>query len=105
MSRYIDSDENREDFMNTVYNELSSDPDWNRANRIIKAFDDMPTADVVPVVSAHWIGEEIACSHCGRNLDELKDADSYFSSDLMYDNDFVHFCPFCGAKMDDRSNT
>lgn len=61
-----------------------------------------PTADVEPVVHAHWTGEEIACSHCGRNLDELKDADSYFSSELMYDNDFVHFCPFCGTKMDER---
>lgn len=41
--RLIDADEYRNEFMNAVYDELNDDSDWNRANRIIDAFDDAPT--------------------------------------------------------------
>jgi len=44
--RLGDLDANRDDFMNTVYGECSSDGDNYRANRIIDAYDDLPT--VVP---------------------------------------------------------
>ena len=37
-----DLDSNRDEFMNTVYGECSSDGDNYRANRIIDAYDDLP---------------------------------------------------------------
>lgn len=42
--RLIDADVNREDFMERVYDILSDEPDNIKANLIIDAFDEMPTA-------------------------------------------------------------
>lgn len=42
--RLIDADANREDFMERVYDVLSDEPDNIKANLIIDAFDEMPTA-------------------------------------------------------------
>lgn len=44
MGRLIDADVNREDFMERVYDILSDEPDNIKANLIIDAFDEMPTA-------------------------------------------------------------
>lgn len=40
----IDADANREDFMERVYDILLDEPDNIKANLIIDAFDEMPTA-------------------------------------------------------------
>lgn len=69
--------------------------------QVHEALDDIPAADVVPIVHAHWrmepsrfqvskdvYAEEIykICSHCG------------------YIEDFVtNFCPRCGARMDEET--
>ena len=42
--RLIDADANREDFMEKVYDILLDEPDNIKANLIIDAFDEMPTA-------------------------------------------------------------
>lgn len=44
MGRLIDADANREDFMERVYDILSDEQDNIKANLIIDAFDEMPTA-------------------------------------------------------------
>ena len=43
--RLVDADVNRDDFMAVVYEELSDEPDNYKANRIIEAFDSMPSMD------------------------------------------------------------
>jgi DNA-directed RNA polymerase subunit RPC12/RpoP len=96
MSKYIDAEKLKQS-VNKISTGLLNE--WDTIG-VLALIDEASAADVEPVVRANWVGEELSCSHCGRNLAELKDAESYFSSDLLYDNDFVHFCPYCGAKMD-----
>ena len=49
-----------------------------------------PTADVEPVIHAHWIRYPdcgvTKCSNCGWSIEECWDSD---------------YCPHCGAKMDE----
>ena len=42
--RLIDADANRDEFMEEVYDILSDEPDNIKANLIIDAFDEIPTA-------------------------------------------------------------
>lgn len=44
MGRLIDADANRDEFMEEVYDILSDEPDNIKANLIIDAFDEIPTA-------------------------------------------------------------
>ena len=44
MGRLVDADANRDEFMEKVYDILSDEPDNIKANLIIDAFDEMPTA-------------------------------------------------------------
>ena len=44
MGRMIDADANRDEFMEEVYDILSDEPDNIKANLIIDAFDEIPTA-------------------------------------------------------------
>ena len=78
----------RTEFMSVVYDELQSDADNSRANRIIDAADEyadsMAAADVVPVVHGVWHdGYRVqTCSVCkGKGKKSWK------------------FCPYCGADM------
>ena len=50
---------------------------------------------------ASWTGMNgDECSHCGRSLRDLMDADSYYSSEFEYGGfDQLVACPFCGARM------
>lgn len=93
MERYIDADKFVKSLEKQSYYSKT-----NIETRISK----MPTADVQPVIHAHWeiIYESSAgvtdarCSNCGYES-------------LAYEND-VHtdencnYCPCCGAKMDER---
>jgi len=56
----------------------------------------MPTVDAVPVVHAHWEGEEYSCSNCHENLNSIMDGWSWFSGGF----NGTPYCPYCGAKMD-----
>lgn len=46
--RLIDADAYRDEFMQTVYEELADDHNNYRANRIIDKYDSAPTVDAVP---------------------------------------------------------
>ena len=52
----------RDEFMEIVYDELASDSDNSRANRIIEAFDDvlewMVRNEEMPI-KREWVGEEV----------------------------------------------
>lgn len=55
----------------------------------MELIDEIPAADVVPVVHARWIDDGsgiIICSECKRGYNLVPG--------------FTHYCPNCGAKMD-----
>lgn len=57
---------------------------------------EQPTADVANVVHAHWIGvihdKLSGCSNCS----------SYVEEEIDRVRAYFHFCPTCGAKMDEE---
>ena len=59
----------------------------------IYMIEDMPAADVAPVIHAHWIRYPdcgvTKCSNCGWSIEECWDSD---------------YCPHCGAKMDEKED-
>lgn len=91
----IDWDANREEFMHTVYSELGGDETNDRANRIIDAYDSLPTIGAVPVVYGQWIPCDYKpslyckCSKCGRRKEWLEN---------------MEWCPRCGAKMEKEAD-
>lgn len=66
------------------------------------AINQQSTPNNKTTIRAHWIGENAECSHCHKLLSDIFDADSSFS--LSLDNTFTPFCPWCGAKMDEKTN-
>lgn len=59
----------------------------------------VPTIEAKPVVHAHWAGSNgTYCSNCERSYMDVADADSWESSDIP------DFCPYCGAKMDEKED-
>lgn len=52
-----------------------------------------PSADVEPVKHAKW--EQDKCTNCGKSLEDL------FEGEFYYDRKELHFCPNCGARMED----
>lgn len=99
MARYIDAELLREliDFGFDV--DFDEVPETKQA--LLEMIDYQETADVVPVVHAHWRYRypntsqhqtEFICSNCSRLVEH------YFCKlqEVEYD-----FCPFCGAKMDE----
>lgn len=68
---------------------------------VMEAIDELPAADVQEVKHGRWITSEIttdsgytSCSCCHSE---------YYIGDLQNlegDNDFVMYCPNCGARMD-----
>lgn len=90
MSRYIDADVIRDEWLHGGENEHIYD-----TNDFLNSIDDQPTADVEPVRHAHWIVYAdipvVWCSGC----------ESLIFADKERLNDKVHYCPHCGAKMDE----
>ena len=58
-----------------------------------KLIDEIPAADVVPVVHGRWENGNPICPVCGE--DKFKDLDADIWADWQ-----PPFCPNCGAKMD-----
>ena len=93
MSRYIDVEPMRDDWLHEV-NESIFCP-----NDVLDSIDNQPDADVEPVRHAHWIGTEYdgfvdgnlvcnkwECSDCGNEIST---------------EDPPEYCCDCGAKMDE----
>ena len=88
MSRYIDAEPMRDDWLHEV-NESIFCP-----NDVLDSIDSQPDADVEQVRHAHWVlfnGEltgriQYKCSIC----------------DSKWEIDWMHYCPHCGAKMDEN---
>ena len=62
---------------------------------ILDKVDNLPREKVAPVIHAHWIGvihEKLSgCSNCS----------SYVEEEIDRVRAYFHFCPTCGAKMDE----
>lgn len=59
---------------------------------IVDALENIPAADVAPVVHGRWNADE-TCSLCGEKSTEGLDA-------TKWDYWLPNYCPNCGAKMD-----
>ena len=63
----------------------------------IYMIEDMPTADVAPVVHGRWEeasdGDGIVCPFCRTDF-----------CTIIYDTEYFNYCPNCGAKMDEKEN-
>ena len=59
----------------------------------IYMIEDMPAADVAPVVHGQWEeasdGDGIVCPFCRTDF-----------CTIIYDTEYFNYCPNCGAKMD-----
>lgn len=89
MSEYIERKE--------VYSEINKLPlTEDAAMEILWAIDDIPTADIAPVIHGQWLSVEsdviFACSNCGNTVSTNWDYEN--------SNDMFSYCPNCGAKMD-----
>lgn len=89
--RLIDADDTRDDFAKTVCAECLDDKNNIRANRIIDAFDDLPTVNAKPVRHGRLVNSNNPCyfkfSCCGAKVDK--------TVTLRFD-----YCYHCGAKME-----
>lgn len=104
--KYVDFDTMLRKIENLLFYENDCGEDFNLGydKAIFDVLDilaDMPTADVQEVKHGRWITSEIAtdsgCTSCSCCCSE------YYIGDLQNlegDNDFVMYCPNCGARMD-----
>lgn len=103
MPRYIDADKLRDEVDGTLNWETNNE--YNMYSDIMDMIDYAPTEDVQPVKHGRWITSEITtdsgCTSCSCCHSE------YYIGDLQNlegDNDFVMYCPNCGARMDGDGN-
>lgn len=108
MARYIDAD--------TLYVKVKAE--CNPYGKPTISFDDgckgldmirrTPTADVAPVIHAHWETDEHAaldfCSSCGEAVERYVTAEQMDKSNYKGAT-YWNYCPHCGAKMDEESHT
>lgn len=66
-------------------------------NRVLKMIDNEPTVEAKPVVHAYWVifgkdgtDTDYGCTNCGYT----------FTTSGSYPQS-VHYCPYCGAQMDE----
>ena len=80
--RLIDADANREDFMERVYDILLDEPDNIKANLIIDAFDEMPTA-----YNPDKVVEQLEkLKKAEQNRPDDCDEDGYGDGEQIYDD-------------------
>lgn len=103
--KYIDAEKLERHFENCIceaYNTNGVTEDFEIA---LKATKNQPAADVQEVKHGRWITSEITmdsgCTSCSCCHSE------YYIGDLQNlegNNDFVMYCPHCGARMDGEEN-
>ena len=100
MARYIDAEK-----LKQTLTELYDLAKWKPRELHFSLFDMVAnidgelSADVMPVIHAHWIEKEddpalCRCSHCRP---AIRGKYNYFFSCTMWE-----YCPHCGAKMDEE---
>lgn len=104
MSRYIDTDQTDE----VIKTELGM-YDTTELKEMLKYF---PTADVAPVIHAHWEREEgyegtrHICSNCRSRcpsvLTEPATVDRPYGEVEEIELSDIIYCPHCSAKMDEE---
>lgn len=62
---------------------------------VLEYVENLPTADVAPVVHGRWDGNDCTVCKLPWNYNMVQDADDWGYFDPMPD-----YCPNCGAKMD-----
>ena len=92
MSRYIDADKLREDFIRwfDTFDWEDGETEKHTIATVIRTIDAMPTANVVEVKHGEWIKfdeGDCYCSNCGFALED------------WVQGIFYKFCPNCGADM------
>lgn len=88
MPRYIDAEPIEQFIANGLNRTPKEEAIGFDAIEILSEIHFAPTADVAPVIHAHWILKDTGlpeCSHCGGNCVYMAD-----------------YCPCCGAKMDEE---
>ena len=67
----------------------------------IYMIEDMPTADVAPVVHGRWIGKPI----CGNDNCRCSECGSWHHIHANLRGEIMQkYCPNCGAKMDEKED-
>ena len=113
MNRYIDAERYKKKLLNWVKDCDQDDAEQVRDGTVIEdcaySIDDEPSADVAPVIHAHWncienvhsyegTFDAYECSHCHKSfLDDLCENNG---SDYVDAKKDFKYCPFCGAKID-----
>lgn len=99
---------NREEFLKRIkpYN-TSDNMDKALYYFALRKMVETPTADVKPMVHAHWIEGQtdnpnihnILCSHCFEGYPSKGHANSQYTKKRF------QWCPHCGAKMEENERT
>lgn len=72
----------------------------------IMAVEDLPAADVAPVVHGRWVLHDgplykfYVCSECGKIAAYATDNRLEMMPPEMFGREIYQYCPYCGAKMD-----
>ena len=96
MDEYIEREEIRRAYEKLTRSYVNGNPyiaDW----RFDEMIEELPAADVAPVVHGRWEPGNPICPVCGGN--KFKDLDADIWCDWLPD-----LCPNCGAKMDGELN-
>ena len=94
MARYVDADKLKQDLVD-LYDFAKWDPREIHFSLfdMVANIDGEPTADVAPVVHAHWRwmpNYDVICTKCQYVLPSGSPVSDF------------RFCPYCGAKMDEE---
>lgn len=97
MARYIDAENMYKEVWKRSTSPLNEWDTWG----VLNVLDMVKTEDVAPVIHAHWTityestagVTDAKCSNCG--YESLA-----YENDVHVDDD-CHYCPCCGAKMDE----